>query len=132
MRYCPRMKVESLTPVLFVPEIEPCLGFWIERLGWTVTAEVKPTDRLAFVLLMKDGQQLMYQTRESLAEDMPQLEPRDAMTSVLLYVNVDDLDAVEKALIGIPLTIPRRKTFYGATEIGVREPGGNLVVFATR
>jgi hypothetical protein len=26
--------------------------------------------------------------------------------------------------------VPRRKTFYGMDEIGVREPGGNAVIFA--
>jgi hypothetical protein len=25
---------------------------------------------------------------------------------------------------------PRRKTFYGMDEIGVREPGGNAITFA--
>jgi hypothetical protein len=25
--------------------------------------------------------------------------------------------------------LPRRRTFYGAEEIGVREPGGNMVTF---
>jgi uncharacterized glyoxalase superfamily protein PhnB len=126
------MLVETLTPVLIVPEIEPCLAFWTERLGWKAVAEVKHHDKLGFVLLMRDGVQLMYQSRASLAEDMPELEPRDAMTSVLIYVNVADLDAIEAALAGIDLTIPRRTTFYGATEIGVREPGGNVVVFAKR
>ena len=28
------------------------------------------------------------------------------------------------------VVVPRRQTFYGADEIGVREPGGNLVMFA--
>jgi hypothetical protein len=28
------------------------------------------------------------------------------------------------------LLVPRRKTFYGAEEIFVREPGGNVVGFA--
>src|SRR6266852_3502350 len=29
-----------------------------------------------------------------------------------------------------PVVVPKRTTFYGATEIFVREPGGNLVGFA--
>jgi hypothetical protein len=31
---------------------------------------------------------------------------------------------------GAPVVVPRRKTFYGMEEIGVREPGGNSVTFA--
>jgi hypothetical protein len=31
---------------------------------------------------------------------------------------------------GVEVVSPRRTTFYGMHEIAVREPGGNVVVFA--
>ena len=118
------------TPVLFVEAIEPSLDFWRDRLGMSVTAEVEHGDRLGFVLLSAGNTRVMLQTRASLAGDMPQLVEKDAHTSVLLYIDVDDLDATAKKLEGIPLLVPRRTTFYGAHEIGVREPGGNVVLFS--
>ncbi|MBZ0119386.1 MAG: hypothetical protein K8H88_20525 [Sandaracinaceae bacterium] len=124
------MKIESLAPLLFVPEIEPCLPFWIERLGFAIYAEVKKDGRYGFVLLGKDGAALMYQSHASLAEDLPQLDARDRATSATLYFRVDDLDAVEAAMAGVPLVQERRTTFYGAKEIGVREPAGNVVIFS--
>ncbi len=39
-------------------------------------------------------------------------------------------DPVAAALGDTEYVVPRRKTFYGADEIGVREPGGNIVIFA--
>ena len=47
----------------------------------------------------------------------------------MLFVHVDDLDAVEKAVAGAPVVKGRHKTFYGSEEIYVREPG-NAVGFA--
>ena len=47
-----------------------------------------------------------------------------------MYIEVTDIDDVERRLAGWDLVVPRRTTFYGATEIGVREPAGNLIVFA--
>lgn len=126
------MHMQRLSPVIFVPEIEACLPFWTERLGYELHASVEEGDRLGFALLLKDEVQLMYQSRASLAKDLPQLEERDHETSTCLYINVDDIDAVEKALSGLDLVQPRRKTFYGAVEIAVREPGGNLVIFSQR
>ena len=41
-----------------------------------------------------------------------------------------DLDAVVDAVAGLELVVPRRRTFYGMDEVGVREPGGRVVVFA--
>jgi len=50
--------------------------------------------------------------------------------SIVLFIHVDDLDAVEKATAGAPVIKARHKTFYGSEEIYVREPGGNTVGFA--
>lgn len=121
--------MKKLTPVLMVEEIEPCLPFWVDRLGFRKTAEVPEGDRLGFVILAKDGVEVMYQSRESVAKDVPALaEVRGGPT--FLYVEVAELDAVERALAGLEPVIPRRTTFYGAQEIGVREPCGNYVTFA--
>ena len=50
--------------------------------------------------------------------------------TTFLFVEVADLDAVERAVAGAPITMARRKTFYGMRETMVREPGGNLICFA--
>ena len=125
------MEFQSLCPILCVEAIEPCLPFWT-ALGFEVQANVKnDADAYQFVLLARDAVTLMLQTRASVEDDMAQLDPSDLQTRVMLYVQVDDLDTIERALGDHPILIPRRETFYGATEIGVREPGGNVLVFST-
>jgi len=121
--------VQKLTPVLCVEEIEPVLPFWMERLGFRKTTEVPHGDRLGFVILENGGVQIMYQTRASIADDVPPLADMPSCGS-LLFITVDDLDAVERALDGVEPVVPRRTTFYGANELIVREPGGNAVTFA--
>ena len=56
------MNVKRITPVLFVPEVEPCVKFWVERMGFQKTAEVPDGDKLAFAMLQKGSVELMYQT----------------------------------------------------------------------
>jgi uncharacterized glyoxalase superfamily protein PhnB len=112
-----------------VEEIEPVLPFWIDRLGFERTAEVPEGDRLGFVILQKGGVQIMYQTRGSVQGDVPALADTP-MGGSLLFIEVEDLDAVERALNGIAPIVPRRTTFYGAEEVVVREPAGNVVTFA--
>lgn len=121
--------MKKLTPVLFVEEIEPVLPFWIERLGFEKTAEVPDDDRLGFVILKKGEVEVMYQTRESVAKDVPPLA-NDPLGGTHLFIEVDDLDDVESALDGVMPIVPRRKTFYGADELILREPAGNVVTFA--
>jgi uncharacterized glyoxalase superfamily protein PhnB len=124
----PVVKLNKLSPVLVVDAIEPCLSFWVDRLGFTRIAEVPNGDRLGFVILQKDGIEVMYQSRESVRKDIPALAQTPA-GGTNLYIDVADVAAVERAVKGAEVVVPRRKTFYGADEIGVREPGGNAVIF---
>jgi len=43
---------------------------------------------------------------------------------------VVSLDAIERSIAGAPVVKPRHDTFYGTTEIYVKEPGGNTVGFS--
>ena len=122
--------LKKLSPVLVVDAIEPCVPFW-ERLGWVNVAEVPHGDVLGFVILVKDGLEVMYQTRASVAADIAALT--DLPTGgTFLFLEVDDLDAVIREIAGAPRVFERRTTFYGMDEIGVREPGGNAITFAMK
>jgi uncharacterized glyoxalase superfamily protein PhnB len=124
--------MKKLTPVFVVDRIEPCLEFWTGRLGFEKTVEVPEGDALGFVILARGNVEIMYQSRESIAKDMPSLAAAVAGSASphAMYIEVSDIDDVERRLAGWDVVVPRRTTFYGATEIGVREPAGNLIVFA--
>ena len=62
-------EVKKITAVLLVEEIEPCLNFWVDRLGFTKTAEVPDGNKLAFVILQKGATEVMYQTFASVEKD---------------------------------------------------------------
>ena len=121
--------IRKLTPVIMVDAIEPCVPFW-ERVGFVKTAEVPEGDRLGFVILAKDGVEVMYQTHESVEKDAPGLVPPVHGTGAALFIEVSDIESITRALAGLEVVVPRRKTFYGMDEIGVREPGGHVVMFA--
>ena len=121
--------LKKLTPVLYVEKIEPCLDLWVKRLGFERTVEVPEGTELGFVILVRDGIEIMYQSRSSVAADVPQFAGRSP-GQANIYLEVDDLDAIERALKGLKLAVPRRKTFYGAAEIGIQDPAGNVVMFA--
>ncbi len=120
--------MRSLTPVLPVERIEPCLPFW-ERLGFARLDEVPHGEELGFVILGKGEVQVMYQSRASLREDLPGLAEGDFRSAVILYVKVSELDPLLPVLEQGEVVVPLRTTFYGAREIFVREPGGSVVAF---
>lgn len=121
----------ALTPVMIVDAVEAALRFWVDRLGFKVENEVPgPDGALMFASASNGTIEVMYQTRASVLEEKLQSAAELAGHSIALFIKVEDLDAVERVLAGAPVVKARHKTFYGSTEIYVREPGGNVVGFA--
>lgn len=125
-------QLQHMAPVLVVDRVEPCLTFWVDRFGFTVENQVPgPDGQLIFASVKKEGLEVMYQTRASVIADNPQAAGELDGHSIALFITVNDIGAVERAVAGAPVVKPRHETFYGSTEIYVREPGGNTVGFAS-
>jgi uncharacterized glyoxalase superfamily protein PhnB len=124
------MTVAKITPVLFAQEIEPCLKFWEERLGFEKTIDVPEGNKLAFAILQKGSVELMYQTYASAEKDVPKISAQIRKGPSFLYVEVENLDEIVTAMKGAEVVIPIRTTFYGAKEIGIRDPAGHIITFA--
>ena len=119
--------MKKATPVLVVEAIEPCLDFWVRRLGFEVTIQVPHGDKLGFVALQSGPVEVMYQTQESVASGTGSKTP---LSRTMLYCDVADLEPVIEALRGCEVVVPCRRAPYGADEIFVREPAGNIIGFA--
>jgi len=130
--------LRKATPVIVVDRIEPVIPFW-KKLGLTPVTEVPDQaagdGRLGFAILAGDGVELMYQTLASVQGDLVKsASAKEAFRTnpqqVTLYVEVPQLDDVESRLRDERLVMPRRTTFYGATELGYADPAGNIVIFS--
>jgi len=129
MNNAPRLK--HLSPVLIVDSVEPCLTFWVERFGFKVENQVPaPDGKLIFASVVKDDVEVMYQTRASVLAEDPNAAKNLSGHSAVVFITVEDIGAVEKAVAAAPVVKPKHTTFYGSTELYVREPGGNTVGFA--
>jgi catechol 2,3-dioxygenase-like lactoylglutathione lyase family enzyme len=125
--------LHRLTPVIFVDRVAPCLPFWTDRLGFQTVAEVPgPDGQPQFAMLVRDGLEVMYQTWAALDEELPSAAAPPRGHSISLFIEVSDLNTIDRALAGVPRTVERHSTFYGMDEFTVREPGGALVTFAMK
>jgi hypothetical protein len=123
--------LRRLTPVLIVERLEACTPFWIDRLGFEMTNQVPGDDgSLVFAILERGDVEIMYQTRASVLADGAMSEADLAGHSVALFIGVESIDEVERAIADAPVVKARHDTFYGSTEIYVKEPGGNTVGFS--
>ncbi len=123
----------SINAVLPVHDVELSARFF-EKVGFSRDSEVSedpadPSTPLGFVIMKNDKCQLMVQSIKSIQNDAPTMLAEGA-TTTLLFIIVENLDAVVTALAGEPVFMERRKTFYGADEIGITSPGGHKITFA--
>ncbi len=125
------MSIKRVTPILVVEKIEVCLDFW-DRIGFQKTMEVPHGDQLGFVGLQAGSAEVMLQSRASVKDDNAALEKLLSPSTSALFVEVEDLDAIAERIEGVEIVVPRRQTFYGMDELGVREPGGHLLVLAEK
>jgi uncharacterized glyoxalase superfamily protein PhnB len=123
--------LRRLTPVLVVEHVDACIPFWIDRLGFEMTNHVPaPDGSLIFAILERGDIEIMYQNRASVLADGTMTEAELRGHSVGLFIGVVSLDEIERAIAGAPVVKPRHDTFYGTSEIYVKEPGGNTVGFS--
>ena len=121
----------KITPILFVDAIEPCLPFWIDKLGFEKTAEAPEGDKIWFVMLVHNGAEVMLETLSGRAADF-KTESQVGAASSTLYLEVEDFNDIRQRVQGMPVVLPERVTFYGMREIGIQDPGGHLLVFAAK
>ena len=124
------MQIKKITAVLLVEEVEPCVAFWTERMGFQKTGEVPDGGKLAFAMLQKDGAEIMYQTYASVEKDNPHPDTLARKGPTFLYIEVDDLAATLAAAAGAELVMAERTTFYGSREFCVKDPAGHILTFA--
>jgi len=124
------MNIKKITPVLYAHELEPCVKFWTEHFGFQKTVEVPDGNSLGFVILLKDSLELMYQSFASGRKDAPTIANEIEGGRTFLYMEVEKLEPFIAATKNANVVLPLRTTFYGAKEIGVKDPAGHVVVFA--
>ncbi len=133
--------IQSISPLITVAEIEPCLDFWTEALGFTVTATV-PADPslmgtdaaegapLGFAMLQSGEATIMLQTGASMDGDLPGLSDEVQPSTAMLFMKVEALEPYLPRLDGVDVVHERRTTFYGMDEIFVRGTCGTIVGLA--
>ena len=123
------MNIKRLTPNLYTDNVAACVKFWVDRLHFEKTVEVPEEGGIAFAALQNGGIEVMYGSYASLERE-PLVAGAFQRGTGFLFIEVDDLNAVLKAMEDIPKVADVHKTFYGATEFTVKDPAGHLITFA--
>jgi uncharacterized glyoxalase superfamily protein PhnB len=122
--------MESLAPNIFVNDMKATIAFY-KVLGFNVTMSVpEESDEPVWAMMVNGSVTVMFQTFESLADDLPQISRTDG-GSLLLYISLKN---IREFFDGIKDKVTVLKgleaTFYGATEFSIKDNSGYVLTFA--
>ena len=121
--------MESLSPNLFVKDMSETIRFY-EKLGFKLVMTVPEQGDYLWAMMTCDEITFMFQTLESLGEEMPEIK-RTKGGSLLFYIQVSDIrklfQRIEKEVMVVK---GLEKTFYGATEFSIVDNNGFILTFA--
>lgn len=126
------MKLKSLIVNLMVADVQQSVDFYSRIFGFEVITSVPGENELVFALVKLDDVSIMFQSMKSFAEAMPAYKNEKIGGSVLLYVDVNNIQEVyRKAKEGnVEVAVEMHKTFYGTTEFAIKDVDGYLISFA--
>jgi uncharacterized glyoxalase superfamily protein PhnB len=122
--------MESLSPNFFVKDINATISFY-KLLGFATIVTVPETgEDLVWAMMMKGNVTVMFQTFESLADELPNISRTDG-GSLLLYIKLTGIRAFfEELKDKVTVLKGLEKTFYGATEFSILDNNNYVLTFA--
>jgi uncharacterized glyoxalase superfamily protein PhnB len=88
---------------------------------------------LAFAQLKRGEAQVMLLSPSAMAESLPQMQGKAPFATGLLFVEVDNVDALFADIEGkAEVQVGLNDTFYGMREFTISDPDGYLICFAQR
>jgi uncharacterized glyoxalase superfamily protein PhnB len=139
------MPLTSLAPNLMVHDVNRTVDYYLRALGFDFAMGVtdggrKPvfawpvTEPLCYAMVSSGAVQVMFQSKKSLAAELPTLENANPGGAFTLYIECDDLEARFAALDDADTAFLKRPhtTFYGMREFYIKDINGYILAFAQK
>jgi uncharacterized glyoxalase superfamily protein PhnB len=125
------MQYLSLTPNLMVDDVNAMVDFYCTTLGLELRAKVPESGRYNWAMVGSGGLSLMFQTRESLVDELPQIARYTPPGAFTMYASVSGVEELyERIREKVTVAVEPHTTFYGAREFVIEDPSGYFVCFA--
>jgi uncharacterized glyoxalase superfamily protein PhnB len=122
--------MESLSPNIFVDDMNQTIAFY-KSIGFELIASVPETgDALIWCMMVNGSVTVMFQTFESLGEELPTISRQNG-GSLLLYIKLKKIrEFFESIKDKVTILKPLEVTFYGATEFSISDNNNYVLTFA--
>jgi len=126
------MKFQSLTPNLMVEDVSKTLNYYEKILGFTTLRTIPEKGGvLDWGMMKRNDVVMMFQSRKSLADDLPAMQGRKPGGGMTLYIKMEGVpDLYNDLQDKVEIVADLEDTFYGTTEFSIIDLNGYVVTFA--
>ena len=126
------MKLNSLTPNLMVNDVEETVEYYTDVLGFTLLMTVPETGKLDWAMVKRNDVVLMFQTKKSLASDLPRMAGEKPGGGLTFYIKVDRITEIHEELFNneVEIISELESTFYNTIEFSVVDVNGYVLTFS--
>jgi lactoylglutathione lyase len=123
--------LKKLTPNLMVEDVAQTLTFYKAVLGFGVVMTLPEAAPYDFAIVSRDGVELMFQSRQSLSENVPALTGSPIGASQTFYIEVSGInDLYQQLRDKVEIVVDLHTTFYGTQEMYFRDINGYILSFS--
>jgi lactoylglutathione lyase len=122
--------LKKLTPNLMVENVQQTLSFYHDVLDFKVLMTLPDQPPFDFAVMQHDQVELMFQSRDSLSENVPALTGSLIGASQTFYIEVEGLKKLYENLRDrVEIVVDLHTTFYGTQEFYFRDLNGYILSF---
>jgi len=133
---------KKLTTNMVVEDVNSTVDFYKDVLGFEfvigvpensqdIVTHQQKGQKLCFAVMKYGSVEMMFQTKESLAKEIPEFDRMDIGGSVTFYIDVDDVkELYEKLKDKVTIVLGLETKFYGKQEFYIRDCNGYILGFA--
>ncbi|MDN5201799.1 VOC family protein [Fulvivirgaceae bacterium BMA10] len=124
--------LKSLIPNVMVENVNQTVDYYRDNLGFEFVQSVPENGQFDWAMMQHGDVVLMFQSQESLGKDVPALKGHRPGGSLTFYIRVNDIGGLYEELKKkeVEIVVELNKTFYGATELTIRDLNGYYLMFS--
>jgi lactoylglutathione lyase len=123
--------MKNLTPNLMVYNVNDTIDYYETNFNFKLSQTVPDEGQFQWAMVKNNNVNLMFQSIDSLRNDLPQFEELEPGGGLTLFIEVENLEELyNNVKDNVEVIVDFHKTFYGMNEFSIRDLNGFLVTFA--
>lgn len=116
---------------MIVYNVNDTVDYYRSYFDFTLVASIPEEGDFQWAMMSSGNVTLMFQTKESILEDLPEFKDLDPGGTLTLFIKTNDVENIyENIKDNVEVVVDLHTTFYNMIEFTIRDLNGYILTFA--